>query len=129
MLAPALAVGGRYDGGAAESGAGLVLSGRLSYARPARGCWCTRRTASANGAPAARCASIRGRRGAGWRCAWHPHGAWPAAAPAADGARTWRLGTRLRLQPALDLSLQATRRDLAAAAAQHTLTLAASLRW
>ena len=48
---------------------------------------------------------------------------------AADGARTWRLGTRLRLQPALDLSLQATRRDLAAAAAQHTLALAASLRW
>ena len=48
---------------------------------------------------------------------------------AADGARTWRLGTRLRLQPALDLSLQATRRDLAAAAAQHTLALVASLRW
>ena len=48
---------------------------------------------------------------------------------AADGARTWRLSTRLRLPPALDLSLQATRRDLAAAAAQHTLALAASLRW
>ena len=34
---------------------------------------------------------------------------------AADGERTWRLGTRLRLQPALDLSLEAARRDLAAA--------------
>ena len=33
-----------------------------------------------------------------------------------------------RLQPALDLSLEATRRDLAAAAAQHTLALTASLR-
>ena len=37
VLTPALAVGGRYDGGAAESGAGLVLSGRLSYALPAWG--------------------------------------------------------------------------------------------
>ena len=48
---------------------------------------------------------------------------------AADGARTWRLGTRLSLQPALDLSLEATRRDLAAAAIQHTLALAATLSW
>ena len=47
---------------------------------------------------------------------------------AADGARTWRLGTRLRVEPALDLRLEATRRDLAAAA-QHTLALTASLRW
>ena len=31
--------------------------------------------------------------------------------------------------PPLDLSLEATRRDLAAAAAQHTLALTASLRW
>ena len=37
VLTPALAVGGRYDGGAAESGAGLLLSGRLSYALPAWG--------------------------------------------------------------------------------------------
>ena len=36
-LRPALAVGGRYDAGAAETGAGLVLSGRLSYALPAWG--------------------------------------------------------------------------------------------
>ena len=48
---------------------------------------------------------------------------------AADGARTWRLGTRLRLESALDLSLEATRRDRAAAAARHTLAIAASLRW
>ena len=37
VLRPALAVGGRYDGGAAETGAGLVLSGRVSYALPAWG--------------------------------------------------------------------------------------------
>ena len=37
VLTPALAVGGRYDGGAAESGAGLLLSGRLGYALPAWG--------------------------------------------------------------------------------------------
>ena len=36
-LRPALAVGGRYDAGAAETGAGLVLSGRVSYALPAWG--------------------------------------------------------------------------------------------
>ena len=37
VLRPALAVGGRYDAGAAETGAGLVLSGRVSYALPAWG--------------------------------------------------------------------------------------------
>ena len=36
-LRPAVAVGGRYDAGAAETGAGLVLSGRVSYALPAWG--------------------------------------------------------------------------------------------
>ena len=36
-LRPALAVGGRYDAGAAETGAGLVLGGRVSYALPAWG--------------------------------------------------------------------------------------------
>ena len=44
---------------------------------------------------------------------------------AADGGRTWRLGTRVRLQPALDLRLEATRRDLADP--EHTLALAATL--
>ena len=37
VLRPAVAVGGRYDAGAAETGAGLVLSGRVSYALPAWG--------------------------------------------------------------------------------------------
>ena len=37
VLSPAVAVGGRYDAGAAETGAGLVLSGRVSYALPAWG--------------------------------------------------------------------------------------------
>ena len=188
VLTPALAVGGRYDGGAAESGAGLVLSGRLSYALPAWGL--TLSAAGAGllvheadglrewgasgalrfdpGAPgrglALRVAPSWGVAGNGAGRLWAlpdaaslapaaaqpPPGARLAAelsygldAPggagavtpyagvtlAADGARTWRLGTRLRLQPALDLSLEATRRDLAAAAAQHTLALAATLSW
>ena len=36
-LTPALEVGGRYDGGDAETGAGLVVGGSLSYALPAWG--------------------------------------------------------------------------------------------
>ena len=188
VLTPALAVGGRYDGGAAESGAGLVLSGRLSYALPAWGL-----TLSAAGAgllvheadgfrewgaggalrfdPGAPGRGLALRVEPSWGVAGNGAGRlWtlpdaaslaPAAAQpapgarlaaelsygldapggagavtpyagvtlAADGARTWRLGTRLGLQPALDLSLEATRRDLAAAAIQHTLALAASLRW
>ena len=188
VLTPALAVGGRYDGGAAESGAGLVLSGRLSYALPAWGL-----TLSAAGAgllvheadglrewgaggalrfdPGAPGRGLALRVEPSWGVAGNGAGRlWalpdaaslaPAAAQqspgarlaaelsygldapggagavtpyagvtlAADGARTWRLGTRLSLQSALDLSLQATRRDRAAAAAQHTLAFAASLRW
>ena len=37
QLTPSLEVGGRYDGGAAETGAGLVVGGSLSYALPAWG--------------------------------------------------------------------------------------------
>ena len=37
QLTPSLEVGGRYDGGAAETGAGLVVGGSLSYAAPAWG--------------------------------------------------------------------------------------------
>ena len=48
---------------------------------------------------------------------------------AADGARTWRLGTRLRLQPALAVSLEGTRAEPVSAAAEHTLALAATLSW
>ena len=37
VLTPSLEVGGRYDGGAAETGAGLVVGGSLRYALPAWG--------------------------------------------------------------------------------------------
>ena len=37
LLTPALEVGGRYDGGDAETGAGLVVGGSLDYALPAWG--------------------------------------------------------------------------------------------
>ena len=37
VLTPALEVGGRYDGGDAETGAGLVVGGGLGYALPAWG--------------------------------------------------------------------------------------------
>ena len=37
VLTPALEVGGRYDGGDAETGAGLVVGGSLDYALPAWG--------------------------------------------------------------------------------------------
>ena len=150
VLTPALAVGGRYDGGAAESGAGLVLSGRLSYALPAWGLtlsvepswgvagsgagrlWALPDAASlapaaAQQSPGARLAAelSYGLDAPGGRGVVTPYA---GVTLAADGARTWRLGTRLRLQSALDLSLEAARRDLAAAA-QHTLAIAASLRW
>ena len=188
VLTPALAVGGRYDGGAAESGAGLVLSGRLSYALPAWGLTLSAagegllvheadglREWGAGGAlrfdPGAPGRGLALRVEPSWGVAGSGAGRlWalpdaaslaPAAAQqspgarlaaelsygldapggrgvvtpyagvtlAADGARTWRLGTRVRVDSALDLSLEAARRDLAAATAQHTLAIAASLRW
>ena len=48
---------------------------------------------------------------------------------AADGARTWRLGARLRLASGLAVSLEGTRAEPVSAAAEHTLALIASLRW
>ena len=52
---------------------------------------------------------------------------------AADGARTWRLGTRLRLDSGLDsglaVSLEGTRAEPVSATARHTLALAATLNW
>ena len=186
-LRPALAVGGRYDAGAAETGAGLVLSGRLSYALPAWGL-----TLSAGGegllvhqeegfrewgaggslsfdpgapgrglalkvepswgvagsgagrlwalpdaatlAPAAAQPSPGARLAAELSYGLDAPGAAGALTPyagvalAADGARTWRLGTRLRLASGLAVSLEGTRAELVSAA-EHTLALIASLRW
>ena len=48
---------------------------------------------------------------------------------AADGGRTWRLGTHLRLDSGLAVSLQGTRAEPVSAAAEHTLALAATLSW
>ena len=185
VLTPAVAVGGRYDGGAAESGAGLVLSGRLSYALPAWGLTLSAfgegllvheedglREWGAGGAlrfdPGApgrglalSVAPSWGVAGSGAGRLWAlpdaaslapaaaqpPSGARLAAelsygldAPggagavtpyagvmlAADGGRTWRLGTRVRVDSALDLSLDVIRRQLAAAA-EHTLALSVAL--
>ena len=187
-LRPALAVGGRYDAGAAETGAGLVLSGRVSYALPAWGL-----TLSAGGegllvhqeegfrewgaggslhfdpgAPgrglALKVEPSWGVAGSGAGRLWAlPDAASlaPAAAPpspgarlaaelsygldapgaagaltpyagvalAADGARTWRLGTRLRLDSGLAVSLEGTRAEPVSAAARHTLSVAATLSW
>ena len=187
-LRPALAVGGRYDAGAAETGAGLVLSGRLSYALPVWGL-----TLSAGGegllvheeegfrewgaggslrfdpgAPgrglALQVEPTWGVAGSGAGRLWAPPDAAtlaPAAAQpspgarlaaelsygldapgaagaltpyagvalAADGARTWRLGTRLRLDSGLAVSLEGTRAEPVSATARHTLALAATLSW
>ena len=184
-LRPAVAVGGRYDAGAAETGAGLVLSGRVSYALPAWGL-----TLSAGGegllvheeegfrewgaggslhfdpgAPgrglALSVAPSWGVAGSGAGRLWAlpdaaslaPAAAQPApgarlaaelsygldapgaltpyagVALAADGARTWRLGTRLRLDSGLAVSLKGTRAEPVSATARHTLALAATLSW
>ena len=187
-LRPAVAVGGRYDAGAAETGAGLVLSGRVSYALPAWGL-----TLSAGGegllvhqeegfrewgaggslrfdpgapgrglalkveptwgvagsgagrlwalpdaaslAPAAAQPSPGARLAAELSYGLDAPGAAGALTPyagvtlAADGARTWRVGGRLRLDSGLAVSLQGTRAEPVSAAAEHTLALIASLRW
>ena len=187
-LRPAVAVGGRYDAGAAETGAGLVLSGRVSYALPA---W--RLTLSAGGegllvheeegfrewgaggslsfdpgAPgrglALSVAPSWGVAGSGAGRLWAlpdaaslaPAAAQPApgarlaaelsygldapgaagaltpyagVALAAGGARTWRLGTRLRLDSGLAVSLEGTRAEPVSATARHTLSVAATLSW
>ena len=187
-LRPAVAVGGRYDAGAAETGAGLVLSGRLSYVLPAWGL-----TLSAGGegllvheeegfrewgaggslhfdpgapgrglalsvaptwgvagsgagrlwalpdaaslAPAAAQPSPGARLAAELSYGLDAPGAAGALTPyagvalAADGARTWRLGTRLRLDSGLAVSLEGTRAEPVSAAARHTLAFAATLSW
>ena len=187
-LRPAVAVGGRYDAGAAETGAGLVLSGRVSYVLPAWGL-----TLSAGGegllvheeegfrewgaggslrfdpgAPgrglALSVAPSWGVAGSGAGRLWAlPDAASlaPAAVPpspgarlaaelsygldapgaagaltpyagvalAAGGARTWRLGTRLRLDSGLAVSLEGTRAEPVSATARHTLAFAATLSW
>ena len=187
-LRPAVAVGGRYDAGAAETGAGLVLSGRVSYALPAWGL-----TLSAGGegllvheedgfrewgaggslrfdpgapgrglalsvapswgvagsgagrlwalpdaaslAPAAAQPSPGARLAAELSYGLDAPGAAGALTPyagvalAADGARTWRVGTRLRLDSGLAVSLQGTRAEPVSATAQHTLSVAATLSW
>ena len=187
VLTPALAVGGRYDGGAAESGAGLVLSGRVSYALPAWGLTLSAfgegllvheedgfREWGAGGAlrfdPGAPGRGLALRVAPSWGVASSGAGRlWalpdaaslaPAAVPpppgarlaaelsygldapggngaltpyagvtlAADGARTWRLGTRMRLDSGLAVSLEGTRAEPVSAAAEHTLAVAASLR-
>ena len=184
-LRPALAVGGRYDAGAAETGAGLVLGGRLSYALPAWGL-----TLSAGGEgllvheedgfrewgaggslrfdPGAPGRGLALKVAPSWGVAASGAGRlWalpdaaslaPAAVPpspgarlaaelsygldapgaltpyagvalAADGARTWRVGTRLRLDSGLAVSLQGIRAEPVSAAPDHTLALTASRRW
>ena len=47
----------------------------------------------------------------------------------AAGARVWRAGGRFDLGPSYTLSLEGDRREPAAAAPEHRLTLNASLRW
>lgn len=47
----------------------------------------------------------------------------------AAGARVWRAGGRFDLGPSYSLSLEGDRREPAAAAPEHRLTLNASLRW
>ena len=185
-LRPALAVGGRYDAGAAETGAGLVLSGRVSYALPAWGLtlsaagegllvhqeegfrewgaggslrfdpgapgrglalqvepswgvagsgagrlWALPDAASL--APAAAQPSPGARLAAELSYGLDAPGAAGALTPyagvalAADGSRTWRLGTRLRLDSGLAVSLEGTRAEPVSATAQHAL--AAALSW
>ena len=188
VLTPALAVGGRYDAGAAETGAGLVLSGRVSYVLPAWGLtlsaagegllvheeegfrewgaggslhfdpgapgrglalqvepswgvagsgagrlWALPDAASlapaaAQPAPGARLAAelSYGLDAPGAAGALTPYA---GVALAAGGARTWRLGTRLRLDSGLAVSLEGTRAEPVSATARHTLALAATLSW
>ena len=174
-LTPAVEIGGRYDGGAAETGAGLVVGGSLSYSLPA---WGLTLTAAGQGlvvheqagfrewgvagtvlfdpgAPgrgiALRVAPSWGTAAAGggerlWSLAdasalaatdrFHPaarldaelsygldapggDGAlipYAAVALAAGGERTWRLGSRLSIDPGFSLNLEGTRTEPAGAA-------------
>ena len=183
VLTPALQVGGRYDGGDAETGAGLLVGGRLSYDLPA---WGLSLTATGHGLLLHEQAGFRqwgaggsvrldpGARGRGLALRVAPSWGIPAAgdglsslpdasdwtdsaqggpparldaelsygldAPGGSGLltpyagfaldsagqRTWRFGSRLRLDPGFSLLLQGSRTD--AALPHHSLTLAGSLR-
>ena len=183
-LTPALLVGGRYDGGDADTGAGLLVGGRLSYALPA---WGLSLTASGQALLLHEHAGFRqwgaggslrldpGARGRGLALRVNPSWGVPAAGEdglsslpdAADwtdpaqldpparldaelsygldapgggglltpyaglaldsaGQRTWRFGSRLRLDPGFSLLLQGSRTDTALP--HHSLTLTGSLR-
>ena len=175
LLTPAVEIGGRYDGGDAETGAGLVVGGSLSYSLPA---WGLTLTAAGQGllvhehagfrewgvagtvlfdpgAPgrgiALRVAPSWGTAVAGggerlWSLAdasalaatdrFHPAARidaelsygldapggdgtlipYAAVALAAGGERTWRLGSRLSIDPGFFLSLEATRTEPAGTA-------------
>ena len=132
---------GRADGGAAESGAGLVLSGRLSYALPA---WGLALSAGGEGLLVHEADGLR-EWGAGGALRFDPGAPgrglalrvepfWGVAGRgavtpyagvtlAADGARTWRVGGRVRLDSGLAVSLEGTRAEPVSAAAEHTLAL------
>ncbi len=140
VLTPALAVGGRYDGGAAESGAGLVLSGRLSYALPA---WGLTLSAAGEGLLVHEADGLR-EWGAGGALRFDPGAPGrglalrvePSWGVAGSGAgRLWTLPDDASLAPAAAQQSPGARLaaelsyGLAAAAAQHTLAIAASLRW
>ena len=186
VLTPALEVGGRYDGGDAETGAGLVVGGSLAYTVPAWGLslagsgrgllvhehdgfrewsaggslrldpgtpgrglalsvqpsWGTATAASGEhlwslpdaSAQAANAGSNPGVRlaaelsygtdafgGAGLLTPY------AGLALAGNGERTWSLGSRLRVDPGLSLSLQATRTEPAGTVPDHAVTISGSL--
>ena len=187
VLTPALEVGGRYDSGDAETGAGLLVGGSLSYALPAWGLTLTGagqglllhetdgfsewgaggslrldpgtpgRGLALHVAPSWGTASA----GGGTRLWSLPDASDLAAAGhfapaprleaalsygldfpgavdgllipyagvalAADGERTWRLGSRLHIDPSFSLSLESVRTETHAAI-DHSLRLTASVR-
>ena len=96
LLSPALHVGGRYDGGDAEQGAGLLIGGSLAYAVPA---WGLTLTAGGHGLLAHQSAGFR-EWGAGGSLAFDPgapgrglalHVAPSWGAAGTDAAALWSL--------------------------------------
>ena len=190
LLTSAIEVGGRYDGGDAETGAGLVLGGSLGYTLPA---WGLTLTVSGRGLLLHESAAFREwgvggslqldpgtpGRGAALRVApsWGATGGMSAAtlwalpdaarlaAHAADqsqpGARltaelsfgldapgesgaltpyagltvaggdtlTWRLGSRLRIDPGISLSLEVSGRDHAVNDSEPRVALRGAVRY
>ena len=189
LLTPAVEIGGRYDGGDAETGAGLVGGGSLSYSVPAWGLtltaagqgllvhekegfreWGVAGTVLFDPAAPGRGIALRvvpswGTAAAGggerlWSLAdasalaatdrFHPAARldaelsygldapggdgtllpYAAVALAAAGDRTWRLGSRLSIDPGFSLSLEGTRTEPAGAAApDDSVTLKLTLRF